>query len=107
MHSKIIHGCLVTACAMAIAGCAGNGGVAPPVSPAMAGVSHGVPAQTLEQGRVIFTTRCTACHNAEPVGSRSVAEWSRVVDEMSLRTHLTVTQQQTLMAYLSAARSVR
>ena len=87
-----------------LGGCAATTSVAPPVSPAMVGASHGATADTLNGGRRIFTTQCTACHSADPVGKHSVAEWRRIVGDMSHRAKLNAAQEQALLAYLIAAR---
>ncbi len=88
---------------LAIAGCASAGKIAPPVTPAMVSAAHGAPAETLNEGRRIFTGPCTACHAADPVTSRPSAEWRRIVDEMAPRTKLSPDRRAALLAYLLAS----
>ena len=90
---------------LAAVGCAYSSKVAPPVTLAMVSAAHGASAETLGEGRRIFAGPCTACHAADPVESRSPAEWRAVVDEMSLRTKLTADRRAALLAYLLAAKA--
>jgi mono/diheme cytochrome c family protein len=89
-----------------LGGCAAPGTIAPPVTPAMAAAS-GTSAGTLNTGRDLFVTRCTSCHNADPVRSRGVAEWTRVVDEMAERSKLRPAERTALLAYLSAGQDAK
>ena len=96
----------VLACSLVLAGCAGIANVAPPVTSAMVAVGDGASAATLEDGRRTFTTRCTSCHSADPVGRHSPAEWSGIVARMSARSRLSPAQESALLAYLHTAPKV-
>lgn len=102
--SRIAFAIGATCMAAGLGGCAGMGVTAPAVTPAMVATS-GAPAATLNAGRELFATRCTACHNAEPVSSRSADGWRRVVDQMSNRAKLQAGERSALLAYLAAAQS--
>ena len=92
------------AIAAGLCGCAMTQNVAPPVTAAMVAASDGHSAEVLKEGRRLFAGRCTSCHAADPVASRSVAEWHRIVDDMADRSKLTAADRSALLAYISAAR---
>ena len=104
--------CRVPSCAVftAIAalgtgGCVSRETIAPPVTAALLGASHGSTAATLEEGRRIFTGACATCHAADPVAKHSTREWGRIVADMAGRTKLTPPREAALLAYLAAARA--
>ena len=98
--------CFIAAvCALALGGCVQTQTVAPPVTPAMIGASHGTAAATLEEGRRIFTGACTSCHSADPVEKHVPEEWRSIVAQMAPRAKLDATRQSALLAYLAAARA--
>ena len=70
----------------------------------MSAAAGGASIATLESGRRTFATQCTACHNANPVGKYSAAQWRKIVADMSLRAKLNAGQEQALLAYVIAAR---
>ncbi len=86
-----------------LTGCADLARIAPPVTPGMVAVSGGVASATLETGRRIYTTQCTACHIADPVDKYSASEWRKIVADMSPRSKLSPEQEQALLAYIHAA----
>lgn len=88
--------------AVGVGGCAAYGPTAPPVTPAMAKASS-TPAETLQAGRELFATRCTSCHNADPVRSLDADDWHRVVNKMAERSKLQANERSALLAYLTAA----
>lgn len=88
---------------MILAGCASLGTVAPPVSAAMIGASHGATAETLEAGRRILATRCAACHQVYPIANYSPSDWRRIVQKMAHRAKLDDQQKAAVVAYLTAA----
>ncbi len=88
--------------AVVVGGCALLGPVAPPVTPAMT-VASGTPAATLNAGREIFSTRCTTCHNADPVRAYDADDWRRIVGRMAARSKLQPAERAALLAYVTAA----
>ena len=93
---------LVVFSAALLGGCASLGPVAPPVTPAMAAASR-TPAATLNAGREIFSTRCTTCHNADPVRAYDADDWRRIVGRMAARSKLQPAERAALLAYVTAA----
>jgi hypothetical protein len=76
----------------------------PPVTPAFlatAKVSTGKG--ELEEGRKLYTNRCTECHDLEMLDSRSLGGWDRMVSGMARRANLTNTEKARVMDYLAAA----
>ncbi len=65
----------------------------------------GVSLGTLELGRKVFTTKCTECHVARPIGGYSAAQWRHYVGVMSPRAHLSVEEHAALESYLLVARA--
>lgn len=96
----------VVCAAVLLAGCASLGPVAPPVTPAMT-AANGTPAATLNAGREIFSTRCTTCHNADPVRAYDADDWRRIVGRMAARSKLQPAERAALLAYLTAAQEPR
>jgi mono/diheme cytochrome c family protein len=86
-----------------MAGCANLAEVAPPVTPAMVGVSGGASVESLGEGRRIFTRECTSCHSADPVSKYTFPEWREIVADMSERTKLSADEERALLAYIQAA----
>ncbi len=58
----------------------------------------------LEMGRSIFTTRCSKCHKAQAVKSRSEREWVKVIIKMAPKAKLTEEEKIKLTQYVFAAR---
>ena len=57
----------------------------------------------LEEGRKLYTNRCTECHDLEMLDSRSLGGWDRMVSGMARRANLTNTEKARVMDYLAAA----
>jgi hypothetical protein len=80
---------------------------APPVTPEfMTAAKPAAPAERLEQGRLLYTTRCTQCHDLEMLDSRTVGNWKSEVAGMARRAKVDDAQQNVIMEYLTAAHSV-
>jgi hypothetical protein len=80
---------------------------APPVTPEfLAAAKPAAPAERLEQGRQLYTTRCTQCHDLEMLDSRTVGNWKSEVAGMARRAKVDDAQQNVIMEYLAAAHSV-
>lgn len=92
---------LVAACVAAFAGCGSIEPTAPVVTPAMAALAK-VDIGELELGRLIYTTRCTACHNAERVNRYSRTEWMGILPRMAEVSRLNDAQDRSVRAYVMA-----
>ena len=78
---------------------------APPITPALLTASRGkAPAAALEEGRKLYTTRCTECHDLELVDSRSESSWQSAVSGMARRAHINDAQKAQILDYLAVAR---
>ncbi|MEY2597747.1 MAG: hypothetical protein RLZZ142_6 [Verrucomicrobiota bacterium] len=80
-------------------------GTAPAITPAMLAAAK-APAtkDSLEEGRKLYTNRCTECHDLEMLDSRSASGWARMVRSMAGKAHLKDQQESLIVAYLAAAR---
>ncbi len=87
--------------ALAVGGCGSLAPVAPAVTPAMA-ASARTDIGVLELGRLIYTTRCTECHNAERVGRYSRSEWMGILPRMAVDARLNDAQDRAVRAYVMA-----
>ena len=77
---------------------------APPVTAAfIAAARTAASAPALEEGRRLYTTRCTECHELELLDSRTVAAWREAVAGMSRRAKIDGTQQARIVEYIAAA----
>ncbi len=72
----------------------------------MVGAGGGASADTLNQGRHIFTQPCTSCHEADPLGNHSMPEWRSIVSEMAPKAKLDPARRAALLAYIGAAKAV-
>lgn len=80
---------------------------APPVTAEfVAAAKPAAPVERLEQGRQLYTTRCTQCHDLEMLDSRTVGNWKSEVAGMARRAKVDEAQQNVIMEYLTAAHSV-
>ncbi len=61
----------------------------------------------LERGRDLFTTRCDTCHSLPPPTSHSASEWPGFVASMGKKARLDQVQQDEILRYVLAARSLR
>jgi hypothetical protein len=78
---------------------------APQITPALLKAANAKGgASALEEGRKLYTTRCTECHDLEMVDSRSASGWQSAVAGMSRRAHINEAQKQQILDYLAAAR---
>ena len=79
---------------------------APPITPKLLAVAGAAgSAKTLEEGRQLYTTRCTECHDLELIDSRSIDSWRTAVAGMARRANLNDGQQARIIAYLTAAQN--
>ncbi len=93
---------------LVIGGCQSLEEMAPPVDESMAepARSRGADLAALNEGRQIYLTRCSRCHNIEPIDRYSEQKWRRVIPEMSHEARLKVEEQDHLTAYLLTAREM-
>ncbi len=76
----------------------------PQITPAfLAAAKVSTPPAALEEGRKLYTSRCTECHDLEMVDSRSIGGWRSIVGSMSRRAHVDDAQQARIIDYLAAA----
>lgn len=83
------------------AGCVTMESIAPSVTPAAASSARTTVAM-LEQGRVIYTTDCTDCHNAVAVTAHTRAEWPDIIRRMAPESKLTPAEERAVLAYVMA-----
>lgn len=80
---------------------------APPVTPAFLSTAKTTtPPAALEEGRKLYMTRCSQCHDLEMLDSRSASSWKSEVSSMARRAKLDDAQQNTIVQYLAAAHVV-
>ena len=84
-----------------LGGCASLESTAPAVTPAIAAAVR-TSAEVLNQGRLIYTTRCTDCHNAVAVAAHTRAEWPGIIRRMAPESDLTPQQELAVRAYVMA-----
>jgi hypothetical protein len=65
----------------------------------------GVKLADLERGRATYLERCSNCHVAYSPNAHSAAEWPALVDRMATNAHLSPTDRQDILGYLTAVRS--
>jgi mono/diheme cytochrome c family protein len=62
-----------------------------------------VSAQAMDEGRKLYTKRCTECHDLELLDSRTVNAWRDIVGSMARRAKIDGAEQGRIVAYLAAA----
>ena len=60
-------------------------------------------ADLLAEGRKLYTTRCTECHDLEMLDTRSISGWEKAVGGMARRANLSSSEQARIMEYLGVA----
>jgi hypothetical protein len=79
----------------------------PPVTPAFVSLAKvSTPTQALEEGRKLYTGRCTECHDLEMLDGRSLTAWERMVSGMGKRAGLSDAEKARIMDYIAAAQKV-
>ena len=80
---------------------------APPVTATFVSVSKTTTSTSiLEEGRKLYMTRCTQCHDLEMLDSRTPSAWKSEVAGMARRAKIDDAQQNTIVQYLAAAHLV-
>ena len=76
----------------------------PPITPAfLAAVKAKGSADALAEGRKLYTTRCTECHDLEMLDTRNLGGWDKMVGSMARRANLQGGEQARILEYLGAA----
>jgi len=87
-----------------LAGCASEPEPQPPApSVRMAEVS-GVPLETLQQGRAVYLSDCTRCHEAMMPEDVSRSDWHVVVPGMAWNAGITAEEEADVLAYILASK---
>ena len=98
---------IVGAVALLLASC---GPVLPPADATLVVIAQRrwpeADAIQLEQGHLLFITRCTTCHELRDPARYSPADWSYYVREMAPRAQLADSERQAVERYLVAARDL-
>ena len=77
---------------------------APPITPVFLAAAGSAASKTsLEEGRKLYTSRCTECHDLELLDSRTVSGWRDMVGSMARRAGIDGGQQSKIVEYLAAA----
>ena len=79
----------------------------PQVTPAflsLAKVNTTTP--VLEDGRKLYTNRCTECHDLEMLDGRTLTGWAGMVSSMGRRANLTDGEKTRILDYIAAAKIV-
>lgn len=76
----------------------------PPVTPAfLTAMKVAGTGESLIEGRKLYTTRCSECHDLEMLDSRSMDGWTKAVAGMAGRANLKGNEQARIMEYLGIA----
>ena len=79
----------------------------PQVTPAFVSLARvSTVTQVLEEGRRLYTNRCTECHDLEMLDARSLSAWERMVSSMGRRANLSEAEKAHIMDYIAAAQKV-
>lgn len=87
-----------------MAGCASEPDYPPAPDAAMARAT-GVSAGTLQQGRAVYMTDCTRCHEAKMPNDVSVDDWHVVLPGMAWNSGISAADEEAVEAYILAVRS--
>ena len=76
----------------------------PQVTPAFLSLAKvSTPTPMLEEGRKLYTSRCTECHDLEMLDGRTLTAWERMVSGMARRANLNDAEKTRIMDYIAAA----
>lgn len=95
-------------CTLLLAGCETTVTNAPPITAPLlrAGAREHAGAQVLTEGRSVLLNRCIQCHALPEVAKFSPDSLRRIVATMSDRAHLSPAEQEAVVKYLLAVRSL-
>jgi hypothetical protein len=60
----------------------------------------------LEEGRKLYTVRCTECHDLEMLDGRTLTSLSGMIGSMSRRAGLSDAEKTRILDYIAAAKTV-
>ena len=79
----------------------------PQVTPAFLAIAKaGTSAPMLDEGRKLYTVRCTECHDLEMLDGRTLTSLSGMVSSMSRRAGLSEAEKTRILDYIAAAKTV-
>ena len=79
----------------------------PQVTPAFVSIAKaGTSAPMLEEGRKLYTVRCTECHDLEMLDGRTLTSLSGMIGSMSRRAGLSDAEKTRILDYIAAAKTV-
>ena len=79
----------------------------PQVTPAFVSIAKaGTSAPMLDEGRKLYTVRCTECHDLEMLDGRTLTSLSGMVGSMSRRAGLSDAEKTRILDYIAAAKTV-
>ena len=79
----------------------------PQVSPAFVSLAKvSTTTQVLEDGRKLYTNRCTECHDLEMLDGRTLTGWAGMVSSMGRRANLSDAEKTRILDYIAAAKIV-
>lgn len=55
---------------------------------------------TLQRGRELYVTKCTACHAPEPIRKYSAAKWEEIIPDMAEDTKLSAADTNAVAEYV-------
>lgn len=65
---------------------------------------NGTTQADLDEGKKIFTTKCTKCHEEMKIAPRSEKSWLHEIDDMSPKADLTADEKLKLTKYILSVR---
>jgi mono/diheme cytochrome c family protein len=70
-----------------------------------AGARAHIDERTLQEGRMLFVSRCIECHTVPVVSRYDAVAWPWLVNDMSARAGLRPAEREALVAYILAVRA--
>lgn len=55
-----------------------------------------------ENGRIIFTTKCTKCHEMKKTGNYTIVQWDNILRSMVPKAKLSADEEKQVTAYIKA-----
>ena len=93
-HPQLATSVIVLMTMAFVTGCVSLETAAPPVAT--------LPSPELDQGRLLYISKCAHCHTVEPVAKYSLTRWDEILPDMSERTKLDSAQSLAVRAYVLA-----
>ena len=95
-HPQLVTSVIVLMTMAFVTGCVSLETAAPPVATLPS------PSPELDQGRLLYISKCAHCHTVEPVTKYSLARWNEILPDMAERTKLDSAQSLAVRAYVLA-----